>query len=125
MLPKYSEIMDLMKKGATMEAQEKIMELRAGALELQEENLDLKAKIKELEAALKRQGELIYEKPSYWIVSDNGKDGPFCQRCYDVEQHLVRLQGGENDSWNCKSCKSLYRGPKYVNRPLAIGSGEF
>lgn len=114
-----------MKKGATIEAQEKIMELREGALELQEENLDLKAKIKELEAALKRRDEVVYEKPSYWIVSDNGEDGPFCQRCYDVEQRLVRLQGGNNDCWDCESCKSHYRGPKYVSRPLAMSSGEF
>ena len=49
LLPNYKDIVDLIKKGSTIEAQEKIMELREGALGLQEENLELKAKIKDLE----------------------------------------------------------------------------
>ncbi len=36
-LPRYKEIVELVKKGATLEAQEKIIELREAALELQEE----------------------------------------------------------------------------------------
>jgi hypothetical protein len=35
MLPRYKDIVDLLKKGSTMEAQEQIMSLREGALELQ------------------------------------------------------------------------------------------
>ncbi len=38
-LPNYGDIVELIKKGATLEAQEKIMELRDGALDLQEQNL--------------------------------------------------------------------------------------
>jgi len=35
MIPKYKDIVDFMKEGATVEAQEKMMESREGALELQ------------------------------------------------------------------------------------------
>jgi hypothetical protein len=119
MLPRYNDIVDLMKKGSTLEAQEKIIELREGALELQEENIELKKKIKELEASLKRRDEVIYEKPSYWTISEKSKDGPFCQRCYDVEKQLVRLQDKSNDYWICKSCKSGYEGPNH-QRPLPM-----
>lgn len=38
--PNYKDIIELIKKGSTIEAQEKIMELREGALALQEENIN-------------------------------------------------------------------------------------
>jgi hypothetical protein len=47
-LPSYSQIADLLKKGATLEAQEQIMKLREAAIELQEENLKLREDIKRL-----------------------------------------------------------------------------
>ena len=46
-IPRYSDIVDLIKKGATLEAQEKIIELREAALELQEENIRLKEELSE------------------------------------------------------------------------------
>ncbi len=60
MIPSYKDIVDLIKKGATVEAQEKIMELRESALELQEENVSLRATIKELEDRLRIQGNLSF-----------------------------------------------------------------
>jgi hypothetical protein len=118
MLPKYQDIMDLIKKGATYEAQEKIMELREGALNLQDENIELKKKIKELESKLEIKENLEYIKPSYWLVNGDNRDGPYCQRCYDVEKILVRLQGGKNDIWRCKSCNSAYEGDAYKDPDL-------
>jgi hypothetical protein len=58
LLPNYKDIVDLLKKGSTIEAQEKIMELREGALALQEENLNLKGRIQELETDLKKKNEI-------------------------------------------------------------------
>ena len=49
-LPSYKDIIELIKAGATIEAQEKIMELRQSALEIQEENIKLRNRIIELEA---------------------------------------------------------------------------
>lgn len=43
-MPSYKDIVDLIKKGATIEAQEKIMELREAAVELQDENISLRQK---------------------------------------------------------------------------------
>ncbi|HYA20452.1 MAG TPA: hypothetical protein VEG25_07400, partial [Burkholderiales bacterium] len=58
MLPRYQDIVELIKKGATVEAQEKIMELREMALELQEENVNLKSQVNELQQALKLKEQL-------------------------------------------------------------------
>jgi len=53
-LPSYKDIVDLLKKGATIEAQEKIMELREYALDLQEENMNLKNHILELQEQVRK-----------------------------------------------------------------------
>jgi len=70
LLPKYKDIVDLIKKGSTIEAQEKIMELREAALTLQEETLELKAKIKELEEKLNKKEE-VDSISSFQPIPDN------------------------------------------------------
>jgi ribosomal protein L37AE/L43A len=106
-LPTYKDIVELVKKGSTLEAQEKILEFTA-ALEIQEENLALRDRIKILEAQLEIKRALKYEKPYYWVVRGEDKDGPHCQLCYDKEKHLIRLQGGKNGTWHCGACKHTF-----------------
>jgi len=118
MLPKYKDIADLVKKGATVEAQEKIMELREGALELQEENLNLKSKVTFLENALLEKNSLIYEAPFYWKIIEGKKDGPFCQKCNDSTNKHIRLQDNENDYWVCLQCDKGYCGPNHKEPDL-------
>ncbi len=108
MLPNYKDIMDLVKKGATVEAQEKIMELREAALEFQEENIRLRERVKKIEGELKIKGNVEYIKSSYWLNNEGAaKQGPYCQRCYDVDQILVRLQDWD-DQWMCKGCDKTF-----------------
>jgi len=108
LLPTYREIVDLIKKGSTLEAQEKIVELRTAALELEEETVELKKRVRELEAQLELSGKLVYEQPSYWLVTEDARDGPFCQVCKDKEKLLVRLQGGKAGIWSCHGCKGTF-----------------
>lgn len=130
MLPKYKDITELIKKGATVEAQEKIMELREAALELQEENLELKTRIKELEDKLNTKGALEYDRGLYWLYEEDAagdltiKTGPFCQRCQDVDSLLVRLQDGKNDVWRCYACKNTTLGPDFVEEPIDYSEPE-
>jgi len=120
MLPKYKDIAELVKKGATVEAQEKIMELREAALELQEENFDLKARIKELEKQLAEEEALEYKAPFYWRSTDDKKDGPFCQQCYDSNNKKIRLQVSSNDYWTCSTCGNGYEGPNYKEPDVTL-----
>ncbi|EQB4356020.1 hypothetical protein ACYJ3L_000327 [Vibrio alginolyticus] len=113
MLPKYKDIADLVKKGATFEAQEKIIELREAALALQEENLELRETIAELEKKLANKNHLKYDAPFYWKVEDGNKDGPFCQMCQDSDGKSIRLQTEGNDVWRCFRCTKTYFGPNY------------
>ena len=57
---------------------------------------------------------VVWEKPYYWLEDGENRDGPYCQRCYDVDQRLVRLQGGGKNAWNCRSCKNTYTDANYV-----------
>ena len=70
-------------------------------------------RIRELAQALEIQGKLTFEPPYYWLHSDAGREGPFCQQCYDSEQKLVRLQGYGNGYWDCKTCKNNYTDSTY------------
>ncbi len=119
MIPSYKDIVDLIKKGATVEAQEKIMELRESALELQEENVSLRATIKELEDRLRIQGNLEFENGIYWLWEEDDagdfttKTGPYCQHCYDDETKLIRLQkfaidDYDNDTGSMRKSGSFY-----------------
>jgi hypothetical protein len=124
MIPNYKDIVDLLKKGATVEAQEKIMELREAVLELQEENAVLKARTKELQDRLNIQGSLEFSEGIYWMWNEDDagdlsdKDGPFCQLCYDNDEKLIRLQPytsfgvrGErlSSGYRCLKCSHYYK----------------
>ncbi len=121
LLPNYKDIVELLKKGSTIEAQEKIMELREGALILQEENIKLKERINELESELYKKKEVQWEAPFYWLDSDEKKEGPFCQKCYDSDTKLIRLQKIEEGNWHCKSCNSNYFEASYKPTNPVVG----
>lgn len=79
-------------------------------------------KIRELEEALKVKATLKYEAPYYWLIQSGEKDGPFCQQCYDNEGKVIRLQGGGNGIWHCKTCKQIFNDKTYrspIGRRLA------
>ncbi len=139
MLPKYKDIVELLKKGSTLEAQEQIMSLREGALELQEENQELKSKVLELESKLKEVGDWAKEKEKYSLVNPWGgaaqvyamlkehADGEaphyLCANCFHNKNKVI-LNPGKKDRWVimvCPTCKATletdYRG---IGNPLYV-----
>jgi hypothetical protein len=44
-----------------------------------------------LQKQLEVQKNTIFEEPFYWLYSDETKDGPFCQRCNDADNKMIRL----------------------------------
>jgi len=111
------DLYELAKTGATPELQQKLMELREEALALQEENLNLRMHIQELEQKASSRDEIFFEGEAYWRKHVNGnggggKDGPFCQKCFDTQGKLVRLQSATHmvacRDWLCVVCKTGY-----------------
>jgi len=104
-LPTYKDISELLKKGLTIEAQEKIMELREAAIELQEENFTLKAKVKELEEALSFKGQLQRVNNVYYAQSNGTRvGGPYCLACWDGDRKLVNVMEFSYGVIKCGRC---------------------
>jgi hypothetical protein len=103
-IPNYKDIVDLLKKGFTIEAQEKIMELREAAMELQEENLKLRERVNQMEAELKVSKTLKFRDEAYWLDDDTV---PFCHVCYDRDRKMIHLHDASpfGFQWKCPVCK--------------------
>jgi len=73
---------------------------------------DTELRLAKEQIALKEN--LTWERPYYWILNGSEKDGPFCQKCYDNDHKLIRLQSGTNRGfWRCRVCSSTYTDSSY------------
>jgi hypothetical protein len=108
------ELTALAQKVKNIELYKKLVSFQSEIFALQEENRDLKDKVRHLTDTLDIHAKIIYEKPSYWLKDKEAKDGPFCQKCYDSDHKLIRLQDSGNDTWNCLNCKSYFEGPHHI-----------
>lgn len=71
--------------------------------------------IKMLQNQLIENRNKIYEAPYYWLVDGEEREGPFCQKCKDVDDIYVRLQNaGAKGYWLCKCCNQYYKDRNYV-----------
>lgn len=78
--------------------------------------------ITELRNLLNTKESIVWSKPYYFVRQGEEENGPFCQRCYDSEQRLIRLQGGGTNLWKCLSCKSSYKDSNYQSPgPIHFG----
>jgi len=109
----------------------KLAELIEALADIKMETAEIKSliiekdeKIQLLENQLKLKNDLKYVAPHYWLInSDEEKDGPFCQKCYDSDGKLIRLQGGNNDRWECRNCKGYFdEGSSHIYPPVMAWS---
>ncbi|MEE9354097.1 MAG: hypothetical protein V3U75_00765 [Methylococcaceae bacterium] len=94
--------------GALADAKLEIAEIQTHLINKDEE-------IRKLKSKLELEDNLVYENRCYWKIKGEGRDGPFCQRCYDVDSILVRLQPGhtihkgQTHRWHyCEACNISY-----------------
>jgi len=120
-----SDIAKLIKEsGASLEKAEvklKLAELVEALAEAKMETASIREVLLEKDDELRRlkseieiKDKIIWENPYYFLINGDVKDGPFCQRCYDSEKKLIRLQSpGRNGYWECKECNSGYKDSTY------------
>ncbi|MCK9373096.1 MAG: hypothetical protein M0P91_07845 [Sulfuricurvum sp.] len=70
-------------------------------------------KIQELENQIRIQNQVKFEQPYYWKITNDNRDGPYCQKCYDDIKKLIRLQDEKHGSWRCLVCSSYFRDKNY------------
>lgn len=80
---------------------------------IQSEMIEKDKELKLVMDKLEIHNSVIWEKPYYWTIQGDEKDGPYCQKCYDVDRQLVRLQGSSSKGWSCRSCNSSYFDKNY------------
>jgi len=102
------DIAELIKKYNNVELNRKIIDLRDEIFELRENNLKLKEENKISE-------KIVFEKPYYWLKDGLKKDGPYCQKCYDDNKKLIRLQEMRDfpGCWKCSVCKCDFTDSSY------------
>lgn len=110
---------ELAKKGATVEAQEQIMELRALVVTLVGEKIELRERVQELESAKRLRESLRWDAKQGVYFADEATDpGPFCQVCWDKDQRLSRTTNEfeMSGTWHCAVCKHS-AGPRAPYEP--------
>ena len=76
--------------------------------------------IRDLKKQLSLKGEMIFEAPVYWRKTDDGKDGPYCQVCYDKDNKYIRVQKYSDNWWECKCCKNKYTDKPASERTISV-----
>ncbi len=77
------------------------------------------AQIKQLKQILDLKENIVWQKPYYFVVEGDKKDGPYCQKCYDSKQQLIHLQG-EEGWWQCHECQSTVTDDDYDDSPVSM-----
>lgn len=88
-----------------------LADARIEVAEIQQAVAEAESQIKDLQAQLAIRAKVKWEEPLYWLETETGRDGPFCQRCYDTEEKLVRLQGSGDGHYSCRACNCGYTTP--------------
>ena len=84
--------------------------------------IDKNKSILDLEDKLKIKENIVYEPPYYFLITDEVKEGPYCQNCYDSQAKLIRLQEeGAKGYWRCFNCKFPVKDENFSPRgPVTI-----
>lgn len=74
------------------------------------------------------ESRLRFVRPSWWLQMPGQEqdDGPFCQRCWDGDRKLIRLQKAGNKydpALACFQCKAVYEDPSRTAEPMPERSG--
>ncbi len=83
------EILELLKKGATLEAQQQIVELQEAHIATREESIRLREEIARLKTEIREAAALSCDEPYYFKTVDRKRDGPFCQMGKGTEDKMI------------------------------------
>jgi hypothetical protein len=84
------------------------VELSTQIMELHQEKLEVDAENRRLRDRAVIARELKFRANSYW----RGEEGPFCSRCWDADDRLVRLHQSTRGMPFCPGCNTIAVDPE-------------
>lgn len=88
----------------------KINELYGENIKLKEENFSLKRELEKAKDFTELKSKLIHKDNHYFIKENDKEDGPFCTKCFDADNKLIRLHQGNLiegvQYFTCPNCKT-------------------
>jgi len=113
----------IMESGSTLEKAEAKLQLaelisaladvKIEISQIQQILIDKDGEIRTLKAAVSLKEDVLWDAPYYWRKVDDGRDGPYCQQCYDKDNMLIRLLVGSPGCWSCRTCRNRYKDSSY------------
>ncbi len=104
----YDSVLELLKQGAVIEAQERFNALHERALMLQGKKAQPHHEMRTLEVEPGSRGRAVPDGVVCYLVENGKRSGPYCRRCRDRESHWVRLRAVGAVTYVCVACKSEY-----------------
>lgn len=126
-------VRDLYEQGRGQEGQIKLLALRDEVISLKEESLTMREQILSLRTELQdlqekqtKQEKLIFREPFYFMIEGDAEEGPFCQRCYDADNNMMRLIHKPNHigSHHCPECNTSY-GKRKPSKAVTISKQKY
>ena len=102
-------VAEVLQKADNIPVYKEVINLQKDAIELVEENNQLKREIKQYKDILDIRGQIIYDKNAYWLPVEKTKDGPYCSKCWDDENKLIRLNHSNGQNYNCPKCTNAIK----------------
>lgn len=100
---RFKEVDELYSQGRPEEARHLLLDMQGRYIAVCDENAMMRVQVHEFEDILYLAKNLVFDGYSYWLVTGNIKQGPFCQNCYNREGALIRLDT-EKDKGVCGIC---------------------
>lgn len=111
-------IISTIRKYKDPELMDQVVNLQKSVLGLQERVGELEKENQLLKKKMNVQESLVVEHQVYFSKKADKKDGPFCTRCWDMDNKLLRLEVLQNGIARCPQCKYeftyLYNGSSAI-----------
>lgn len=127
-------VRDLYEQGRGQEGQIKLLALRDEVISLKEDSLTMREELFELKNQLHAFREeqttkekLVFREPFYFLIEGGAEDGPFCQRCYDANNSMMRLihKLTYTGSHHCPECNTSYGERKQSSVAFSVPSHKY
>lgn len=96
----------------------KINDLYGENIKLKEENYTLRKRLDELEERVNVKSRLVHEGNHYFLTEGDKRQGPYCTKCWDSDNKLIRLhKGGHHNGlqyFSCPNCKTSTNTGTYI-----------